>query len=57
MYADFQGIVKEAAVQIEHSKETYMTKIREAFSKCNNDRMFFFRTKIDQLMKDLDFNH
>lgn len=55
MTADFFGIVKEAMIKIEESKIGYFTKIREAFHKCNNDRQFFFRTKMDQLLKDINF--
>ena len=47
MYADFLGIVKEATLKIELSKDNYMTKIRAAFDKCNNDRLFFFKSKLD----------
>lgn len=47
MTADFFGILKEAMTQIDKSKEQYFTRIREAFHKCNNDRQFFFRSKMD----------
>ena len=55
MTAELLGIIKETVNKIEKTKEMYFTKIREAFNKCNNDRQFFFKSKMDQLMKELSF--